>query len=111
MWLRQAGPVWVTSHGLTLAQYNAQRTTWENAGYRPKIVTASGSGADKVFAAVYVQDGVAAAHSTEQGLSTFRADVEAKLAAGLRLVSCATYGSTSVPLSNKYLIPSPRPPT
>lgn len=58
IWELQGGPAWVASHAMTQAQYTSQRTTWLGQGYRPKLVTAAGSGADTVFAAMFVADGV-----------------------------------------------------
>ena len=93
VWTQQSGPPWVTSHGMTLAQYTAQRTTWLSQGYRSKIVSASGSGSDKVFAAVYVMDGVVSMHGFEIPAGSWSSFVQQNRDAGRRMVSCAIYGS------------------
>ena len=98
VWLRQNGPAWVSAHGMTESQYTTQRTAWLLQGYRAKIVTASGSGTDKVYAAVYVQDGVAASSQINLSLSAFETDAATRRENGYRLVCCATYGTTASPL-------------
>lgn len=98
VWWQVAGPNWVSAHGMTESQYTAQRTAWAIQGFRPKLVTASGSGTDKVYAAVYVQDGVSVSHQINMSLSAFESDAAAKRTAGYRLVSCATYGTAIAPL-------------
>lgn len=91
VWHQVAGPAWVSSHGMTESQYSTQRLAWLLAGYRPKIVTASGSGSDVVFAAVFVNDGVSTASPINQSLSTFESDAASKRSAGYRLVSYAAH--------------------
>ncbi len=98
VWVQQPGPVWVSSHGLTQAQYAALRTTWLSQGYRAKIISASGNGSDKVYAAVYVQDGVDAEDFYEVPASSWPDYVADQREEGRRLVSCAVYGSTLSPL-------------
>lgn len=94
VWTRTSGPNWVAAHGMTHAQYLNQRTSWSLTGFRPVIVTAAGSGANEVWAAVYAQDGIPTAHDVDLSTNAFEADVAARRAAGMRLVSCATYGAT-----------------
>lgn len=91
VWQLVGGPVWVAAHGMTHAQYAAQATTWANQGYRAKLVAASGVGSDVVFAAVWVNDGVAAVHSQNVFTSSFDSTVAAQRTNGRRLVSCAPY--------------------
>ncbi|MCB9878050.1 MAG: serine hydrolase [Planctomycetes bacterium] len=97
VWWQSAGPNWVTAHGMTESQYIAARLGWVLQGYRPKLVTASGSGTNTVWAAVFVQDGVTAWHDVNMSLAAFESDAQAKRSAGYRLVSCATYGSALAP--------------
>lgn len=105
VWIQQSGPNWAAVHGVTKSQYQAQATAWTNAGYRAKIVAASGVGSNAVFAAVWVQDGAAVGHfdnlqignlaTTPDGddyLTT--ADSQAEL--GRRLVSCASYRENGI---------------
>lgn len=98
VWLRAAGPAWVSAHGMTESQYTTQRNSWILQGYRAKIVSASGSGTDKVFAAVYVNDGVVTTSPINQSLNTFELDATNKRDAGYRMVCCATYGTAASPL-------------
>jgi CubicO group peptidase (beta-lactamase class C family) len=98
VWLRQAGPAWVSSHGMSESQYTTQHTTWLAAGFRPKVVSASGNGVDKVFAAVFVQDGVATQSPINQSSGTFEADATNQRNGGWRMVSCAQYGTATSPL-------------
>jgi CubicO group peptidase (beta-lactamase class C family) len=97
VWVRQSGPPWVAAHGMTLAQYYSQRATWDAQGYRPKILSASGSGSDKVFAAMFVQDGVQAFGSVEIASSAWADHVAGQRTIGRRMVSCAVYGSSLSP--------------
>jgi CubicO group peptidase (beta-lactamase class C family) len=97
VWVRQSGPPWVSAHGMTLAQYYSQAASWESQGYRAKILTASGSGSDKVFAAMFVQDGLQVFGSVEIASSAWGDHVAGQRHIGRRMVSCAVYGSSLSP--------------
>jgi CubicO group peptidase (beta-lactamase class C family) len=97
VWVRQSGPAWVASHGMSLSQWTAQRAAWESQGYRAQILAASGSGTDRVFAAVFVQDGVPVVRRYGQSRSSFENDLE-NLNPAYRLTSCAIYGTAQAPL-------------
>ncbi len=91
VWQQVSGPGWVARHDMTLTQYNSQATSWGNAGFRAKLVAASGAGSNAVFAAVWVADGVAAAHSTT--VINFEDHCVWHRQNGRRVVSCAGYTS------------------
>jgi CubicO group peptidase (beta-lactamase class C family) len=70
VWIRRGGPSWTGVHGLTRAQYAAWRTTTIAAGFRPHIVSAAGQGADEVFAAIYLADGLSVIDEYQATAST-----------------------------------------
>ncbi|MBL8751862.1 MAG: serine hydrolase [Planctomycetes bacterium] len=98
IWEQVGGPAWVTNHGLTQAQYIAQRSTWLSQGYRPKLLTAAGSGADVVFAAVFVADGLGFADYLGMNETTFGSTTAAQRGLGRMLVSADIYGTSTTPL-------------
>jgi CubicO group peptidase (beta-lactamase class C family) len=53
VWVHRPGPAYVGFHGYTAAQYQAFHDTWTQDGYRPSIVTATGSGSSARFAGVF----------------------------------------------------------
>lgn len=53
VWVRRAGPAWEAIHGVTAARYQARFDELTALGYKPTIVTATGTRADPVFAAVF----------------------------------------------------------
>jgi len=91
VWQQGPAPFWVTAHGMSHSQYSTQATTWENQGYRAKLVAASGVGNDAVFAAVWVNDGVAAVHNQNLAATSFDNKIVTERANGRRLVGCAPY--------------------
>jgi len=91
VWQQGPSPFWVTAHGMSHSQYATQATTWANQGYRAKLVAASGVGNDAVFAAVWVNDGVAAVHNQNQTASFFDGKIASERTSGRRLVCCAPY--------------------
>ncbi|MEZ6036459.1 MAG: serine hydrolase [Planctomycetota bacterium] len=93
VWVRQTGPAWVTAHGMTQAQFVTQDAAWDALGYRPKLITAGGTGGSTVFAAIYVNDGVDAAFELGLGAYNLSVEVENQRLAGRRMVSCAAYAN------------------
>ncbi len=53
VWINRAGPDFAGFHGLTGPEYQAFVDTWWPQGYRPRILTATGSSGDPRFAGVY----------------------------------------------------------
>jgi CubicO group peptidase (beta-lactamase class C family) len=98
IWEVQSGPNWVASHNMTQAQYTSQRSTWIGQGYRPKLVTAAGSGSDTVFAAVFQADGASTTDLTASSESSFLSAVNSARITGRRPVSVDIHGSISTPL-------------
>lgn len=98
IWEVQSGPAWVASHNMTLAQYTSQRSTWISQGYRPKLVTAAGSGSDTVFAAMFQADGASTTDLLASSEASFLAAVTSAQNAGRRPVSVDIHGSTTTPL-------------
>lgn len=91
VWRQVGGPGWVSSHGMSHLQYGIQAMQWTQQGFRPKLVAASGTNGDAVFAAVWVNDGVPAVHAFDLATSSFDATVTSQRNQGNRLVSCAPY--------------------
>lgn len=97
IWVQEAGPAWVGAHGMTLNGYQTWRTSMLNAGYRPKLVTAAGSGADTVFAAVFVADGAVVQDLVTATETTFEGYCAANRDAGRIAVSVDIYGTSTSP--------------
>jgi CubicO group peptidase (beta-lactamase class C family) len=53
VWVQRSGPAWAAVHGLSAAAYQAKVTELAAAGFVPVLVSATGSRADPVFAAVF----------------------------------------------------------
>jgi CubicO group peptidase (beta-lactamase class C family) len=98
IWVQESGPAWVSSHGMTQAAYSTWRTNWLNQGYRAKIVTAAGSGANTVFAAVFVNDGVAATDVIANSEASFEAVCTLNREGGRIAVSVDIHGTDTAPL-------------
>ncbi len=107
IWEVQGGPSWVASHNMTQAQYTTQRSTWIGQGYRPKLVTAAGSGSDTVFAAVFHADGASTTDLTASSESAFLTAVNSALTAGRRPVSVDIHGTSTTPLYCAVFEPNP----
>jgi CubicO group peptidase (beta-lactamase class C family) len=56
VWVQKGGPAWVAFHGKTGDQYQEFFNTQTAKGFRPVIITASGSGSDIVYAGVFEKD-------------------------------------------------------
>ena len=107
IWEQAAGPAWVSMTGLTPTQYVAQRTIWLGQGYRPKLITAAGAGADAVVATVFVADGQAFADFLGISETLLSAHCSGQRANGRRLVSADIYGSSATPLYTAVFEPNP----
>lgn len=53
VWVHRTGPLFVGFHGLTGADYQTFSDTWEPLGYRPKLLSATGTAADPRFAGTF----------------------------------------------------------
>lgn len=96
VWQRTGGPAWVAAHGMTYAQYQTQAGTWAGQGYRAKLVAASGVGADVVFAAMWVQDGVTVYHQQALATSSLDGAIATQRSQGRRLTSAAAYNRNGI---------------
>ncbi|MEZ6038835.1 MAG: serine hydrolase [Planctomycetota bacterium] len=102
VWVQRPGPDFQTFQGLTGGQYQV----WSNAswqlGYRPKLLTAMGDGADPRFAGVY-ELAADPAGWTLHGLTPAQLDDERKLAqdAGLDVTTIDIYGTATDP---RYIV-------
>jgi CubicO group peptidase (beta-lactamase class C family) len=98
VWEQVSGPAWVASHDMTLQQYLIQRITWDNQGYRAKLVSAAGSGSNTVWAALWVNDGLT--NHEHRDLSQFglSSQMSTHRAAGRYPVSVDVYGTSLSPL-------------
>jgi CubicO group peptidase (beta-lactamase class C family) len=53
VWVKRPGPSWAAAHGMTAAQYQAKVDEMLDLGYKPTLVTATGSRNNPIFAAVF----------------------------------------------------------
>lgn len=72
VWVQRGGAPFVGVHGVNRATYDAWAVTQRNNGYRPYLVSCSGSSPNEMFAGVYVQDGVDAVEYTNDSTATQR---------------------------------------
>ena len=107
IWEQAAGPAWVSMSGLTPTQYVAQRTTWLAQGYRPKLITAAGAGADAVVATMFVADGQSFADYVGISETTLNTHCATQRANGRRPVSADIYGTSATPLYTVVFEPNP----
>ena len=106
VWVQRAGPGWVAVHGVDAAGYQAFFDKWTAKGFAPVLVTATGTAAKAVFAAVFEQ-GVSGRWEARHGLTsgpetnagTFQYQNKAARAAGLMPRSVAIYGT---PADRRY---------
>lgn len=97
VWRAATGPSWVASHDMTLVQYLNQRATWIGQGYRAKLVTAAGSGADIVFAAMFVADGATVVDLFGNSEASFETTCDQQRGLGRWPVSVDIYNTQSSP--------------
>lgn len=107
VWIRRAGASFSGIHNATYTQYVTWRTSQINAGLRPYLVTASGSGADEVYAAIWVNDGVDAHDIVRANRATFDARCAQARTDDDKLSCAAIYGTASSPLFCGVWVPNP----
>jgi len=107
IWRQTTGPNWVSSHNMNLTQYLNQRAAWIAAGYRPKYVTAAGTGADIVFAAVFVADGATVVDLFGNSEASFTTTCEQQRALGRWPVSVDIYNTATSPWYTAVFEPNP----
>ena len=72
VWEQVGGPPWLASHDMSATQYTTFRNNCILQGYRAKLITAAGTTAlNRVFAAVFVNDGATVVDSTSYSESSF----------------------------------------
>ncbi|MBX3465178.1 MAG: serine hydrolase [Planctomycetes bacterium] len=96
VWQQVGGPAWAAVHGLSYTQYEQQAGVWEAAGWRAKLVAASGTGNEAVFAAMWVNDGVTVGYTQAVFASQFASMCDSQRNQGRRLTSCARYNYNSI---------------
>jgi CubicO group peptidase (beta-lactamase class C family) len=69
VWVHRSGPAWSAVHGVDSAGYQSAFNNWTAKGYVPVIVSATGSGSDAVFAAVFEQ-GISGAWMARHGMTS-----------------------------------------
>ena len=106
IWEQASGPAWVSMHNLTPAQYVTQRSTWLGQGYRPKLITAAGTGANAVIATVFVADGQSFADYLGITETTFVSHCNTQRANGRRPASVDIYGDNVNPLYSVVFEPN-----
>ena len=55
VWVQRGGPAWAAVHGVDSAGYQAAFNNWTSKGYAPVLVSATGTAANAIFAAVFEQ--------------------------------------------------------
>ena len=102
VWVQEPGPAYVAVHGLTIANYQQWFNDRIAEGYAPVLLSATGSGANALVAAVFernVKKGWVAKHGLQSGAETDQSTIEYwnKQARrdGLVLRSGSIYGSSS----------------
>lgn len=101
VWVHRAGPLVAACHGYTAAQYQTFSNTYWPLGYRPRILTALGTGANPRIAAVWEQTN--AAGWTSHGLTEAQYQAERDLASqqGLDVTAIDIYGTAADP---RYIV-------
>ncbi len=107
VWVRRSGPSFSGIHNATYAQYLSWRTTQINAGLRPHLVAASGSGADEVYAAVWVNDTVDAQDLVRVSRTSFDNKCSSAWDDDYKLSCAAAYGTSTSPLYCGVWVPNP----
>ncbi|MGJ7030551.1 serine hydrolase [Niabella hirudinis] len=108
VWVKRPGPEYVATHGISAAQYQSFFDTWSGKGFVPALITATGSGSNAVFAAVFEKHNypawVARHHIDE---ATFNNENKQARKNNLRLKSVTVYGSGSGRRYAGVWIPNP----
>jgi CubicO group peptidase (beta-lactamase class C family) len=69
VWVQRLGPAWVAVHGVDSAGYQSFFNNWTAKGYVPVLVSATGTGGNAIFAAVFEQ-GISGAWSARHGMTS-----------------------------------------
>lgn len=101
VWVQRAGPLTQGFHSLTAAQYQTFADTWTPLGYRPKLLTATGSAANPIFAGTYELTN--APGWTSHGLTQdqFWSERDLAQSQGLDVTTVDVYGSSTDP---RYIV-------
>ncbi|MCA8951735.1 MAG: serine hydrolase [Planctomycetes bacterium] len=95
-WVLRGGPDQVAFHGLTAAQYQTWSNTWWPLGYRPKILTATGSALNPRFAGAYeLQTNPTGWTSHGLTATQFNDDRKTAQAQGLDVTAVDVYGNAT----------------
>ena len=98
VWVKRPMPSWVAVHGINASDYQAWFNKWKAQGYASDLVTATGSGANAIFAAVMVK-GVTGAWVARHNLSAadFTAQNATARSSGQIPHCVAIYGASGNP--------------
>jgi CubicO group peptidase (beta-lactamase class C family) len=69
VWVKRPGPAWVAVHGVDSDGYQSFFNNWTAKGYVPVLVSATGTGSNAHFAAVFEQ-GIHGAWSARHGMTS-----------------------------------------
>jgi CubicO group peptidase (beta-lactamase class C family) len=107
VWVHRSGPSFSGIHNATYAEYTAWRTTQLNNGLRPYLVSASGSGSNEVYAAMWVNDGVDAQDLVRASRATFDTKCDWAWSNDYKLSCAAAFGTAASPLYSGVWVPNP----
>lgn len=98
VWVQKGGSAWAAFHGRSADGYQEFFNTYTAQGYRPTIITATGSGSKAVFAGVFEKDSTP--FFARHGISEEKFIEECKKAQedGFILSWAAVYGTANNPL-------------
>lgn len=108
VWVKRSGPEYVATHGMNATQYQSFFDIWSQKGFVPVLITATGSGASTIFAAVFEKQnysGWIARHNIDE--ATFNNENKHARENNLRLKSATIYGSGSGRRYAGVWIPNP----
>src|SRR6516225_6272137 len=69
VWVQRPGPAWVAVHGVDSAGYQSFFNNWTAKGFVPVLVSATGTGSNAIFAAVFEQ-GIPGAWVARHGMTS-----------------------------------------
>jgi hypothetical protein len=97
VWVKKSGPAWVAKHGIPAGDYQGWFNKLVGQGYRPTLLTATGAGANAIFAFQFENDGKP--FFAKHGLSGTQFSVWNQWARNNQFIlSCATvYGTAASP--------------
>jgi CubicO group peptidase (beta-lactamase class C family) len=108
VWVKRSGSAWVATHGISAGAYQDFFDKWSAKGYVPVLLSATGSRANAIFAAVFEKKNYnawSARHDMTQ--SVFDAENEKAKKNNLILKTCSTYGSSGDRRYAAVWIPNP----